>query len=425
MPQVGSDNASLVSRRGLIKASAGVALAATVAPHLAYAAGSDEIRIGLVGCGGRGSGAAAQAAQSSPGTKLVALADLFPDQIKNARERFVVEIEKDKYDVKDDMCFSGWDGYQKLLQTNVNYVILATPPGFRPMMVKAALEAGKNTFGEKPCAVDPVGARMVMEAGKIATDKNISFVAGTQRRHDPRYIETVKRIQDGAIGKVLAGQIYWIQEGLWNKPRLPEWSDMEWQVRDWLYFTWLSGDLIVEQHLHQIDVANWVMGTHPKQAIGLGGRQARIAPSYGNVYDHFAVDFEYPDGTHISSMSRQIEGCYNRISEQFVGANGIATAGLIKSPAGNWKAEASDINPYVQEHADNIASIRAGKPLNEAQQVAESTLTAIMGRMATYTGQVVRWKDMMESKLSLMPEKLEFGPLPVAPVAMPGKDKIV
>ncbi len=422
-----------LSRRGLLKtgttAAAAYATFAALGSNFAHAAGNDTIKIGLVGCGGRGRGAVANALEADPNVKLIAIADLFPDKIDETKTMWA-DKPKNQFDFVKN-CFSGWDSYKQLLALpEVDYAILATPPGFRPMMIDEAIKQGKHVFAEKPVAVDAPGCRQIMAAAKVATQKNLGLVAGTQRRHDPLYVETVKRIQDGAIGKVLAGQVYWIGGELWSKPRQPNWTDMEWQLRNWQYFTWLSGDLIVEQHVHNIDIGNWIMGSHPKLAIALGGRQVRTDPAFGMVFDHFAVDFEYSDGSHVTSMSRQQDQCYNRVSETFQGTKGSAmvSGGKILDDQGglSFKFPAKQmVNPYVTEHADLIASIRAGKPLNEGERIAESVLTAVMGRMSAYTGQVVTWQQALGSQVSLVPQKLEFGPLPVAPVPMPGKDKTI
>jgi myo-inositol 2-dehydrogenase/D-chiro-inositol 1-dehydrogenase len=421
------------TRRNFLKTTAGVSVAAMVSSlglNCAHAAGSDLIRVGLVGCGGRGRGAAVDCANSSKNVKLVAMGDLFQDQLDEAAKFFGTQ-PKEKYDVPKEKCFVGWDAYQKVLAADIDYVILATPPGFRPMMIDAAIKAGKHVFAEKPIAVDPTGVRMIIAAGAEAEKKGLGIVVGTQRRHNPAYVESIKRIKDGAIGKVAAGQVYWTQGGAWVKERKPEWTDMEWQLRNWMYFTWLAGDHIVEQHMHQHDIANWVIGSTPRLCIGVGGRQVRIDPAYGHIYDHFAVDYEYPNGARVTSICRQTDGCYNRVGENFIGTKGSAIPeSKIVDEAGKniWKYEApedAEANPYVLEHADLIASIRAGKPLNEAKTAAESTLTAIMGRMAAYTGKIVTWTQAMNSKLDLMPKKLEFGPIPTPPVAMPGKDLLV
>ncbi len=425
-----SNSASPLTRRSLMKASAAAAAFAALGTNFAHAAGSDRIKVGLVGLGGRGRGAAGNITDIDPkGVVIHAIGDLFPDKIVETRKMWK-DKPKASFDF-GDRAFSGWDAYKKVLATDIDYVILATPPGFRPMMIQAAIEAGKHVFAEKPVAVDAPGCRAIMESGKLAAQKNLGFVAGTQRRHQAKYIETIKRLNDGAIGKIISGQVYWIGNTLWNKPRQPGWTDMEAQLRNWMYYTWLSGDLIVEQHVHNIDVANWVMGEHPKFAISLGGAQARVGPEYGTTFDHFATDFEYSEGRHVMSLARQQDGCYNRTAEYFQGVGGSTrvSEGVIEPEKGDrYKFPAkidADTNPYEIEHADLLASIRAGKPLNEAQRIAESVLTAIMGRMSAYSGQIVRWTDAIKSDHSLMPDKLEFGELAVRPMPIPGKDKVL
>jgi predicted dehydrogenase len=350
--------------------------------------------------------------------------DLFQDRLDETIEGWK-EKPKEKYAVTPDRTFVGWDAYQKVLASDIDYVILATAPGFRPMMMKAAIEAGKHVFAEKPVAVDPAGVRMVLEAAKMATEKNLGIVAGTQRRHQPSYVETIKRIKDGAIGDIVSGSGYWMQGGLWSKPREAGWSDMEWQIRNWLYFTWLSGDHIVEQHLHQIDIMNWVMGGPPKLCIGMGGRMARTDPVFGHIYDFFSVQYEYANGVKWQSMCRQIDGTYGRTAEEVIGTKGkaIPERGITEGP-NKWRYESEkSVNPYEQEHTDLIESIRAGKPINEGKATAESTLSAVMGRMSAYTGKLVTFRQAMESPLDLFPKNLGFGPLPVPPVAIPGKEE--
>jgi predicted dehydrogenase len=418
------------TRRGFLQTTAAISAAAlaTMGTNYAHAAGSDKIRIGLVGCGSRGRGAAADSVNSSQNVQLVALGDLFQDQMTAAKAHFDTQ-PKAKYDIKTDQCFVGWDAYKKVLACDIDYVILATPPGFRPLMIDAAIKAGKHVFAEKPVAVCPTGVRMILAAAEEAEKKNLGFVIGTQRRHQPSYLEVIKRIHDGAIGKVVAGQVYWTQGGAWVKERKPEWTDMEWQLRNWMYFTWLAGDHIVEQHMHQHDVANWVIGEHPKQCIAVGGRQVRTDAAYGHIYDHFSVDYEYPSGARVQSVCRQTDGCYNRVGENFIGTKGSAiaeTSLFDEKGKRTWKFSSDEeVNPYEQEHADLIKSIRDGKPINEAKRAAESTLTAIMGRLAAYTGKMVRWTDALNSKLDLTPKKLEFGARPVDPVAMPGKTPMI
>jgi predicted dehydrogenase len=284
------------------------------------------------------------------------------------------------------------------------------------MHLKAAIEAGKNVFTEKPVCVDSTGYKTVIAAAELAKQKGLGVVAGTQRRHHAAYLEAMKRVKDGAIGDIVAARAYWNQGGLWNKPRQANWSDMEYQLRNWLYYTWLSGDHIVEQHVHNLDVVNWGMGGPPVRVVGVGGRQARTQPEYGHIYDHFGLDFEYANGVHMMSMCRQQAGTPGLVAESLVG-----TKGTLETQGPNaWKWKGEYTTPYQQEHTDLIASIRAGTPLNELKQVADSTLTAVSGRQAAYTGKVITFESIANGTDSLMPAKLEFGPIPTPPVAVPG-----
>ncbi len=415
-----------LSRREFLRttAAAAVAVAAGTRFSGAYAAGSDEIRIGIIGCGDRGTGALRDALSAAPGVRIVAMGDVFEARLQSSLQLIQGKFGK-QVDVPRERQFVGFDAYEKVLAQDINYVILATPPAFRPRHLKAAIDAGKHIFTEKPVAVDGPGVRQVLELADLAASKRLAVVAGTQRRHQAGYIETIQRIHDGAIGDIVAARCYWNQGGLWHKPREPGWSDVEWMLRNWLYFTWLAGDIIVEQHIHNIDVVNWAMRAHPVKAVSLGGRQVRTGSEFGYVYDHFATDFEYENGTHLISMCRQIDGCANSISEALVGNEGNAQVDKYTlTGAQAWQRPAAgdtEISPYVQEHADLIASIRADRPLNELRQVAETTLTAIMGRMAGYSGQLVTWEEALNSQESLVPEKIEFGPMPVPTVAMPGQ----
>jgi predicted dehydrogenase len=427
-----------VSRRDVLRgstaAATSAALFAALGTNFAYAQAPNKIKVGLVGLGGRGRGAAGNVVEADPqGVVIHAIGDLFPEKIAETREMW-----KDKPKENFDYAgreFSGWDAYKQVLATDIDYVILATPPGFRPMQLKAAIDAGKHVFAEKPVAVDAPGCRQILEAGKIAAEKKLAIVAGTQRRHDPMHIETIKRIHDGQIGDVISGQVYWTGNTLWSKKRESGWSDMEYQLRNWQYFPWLSGDLIVEQHVHNIDIACWVLGAPPRLALSLGGAQARVGPEYGVTFDHFATDFEWPEtvaqqgGKHVLSMARQQDNCYSRVQHQFQGTKGVAQveSGKIIDNGGKvWKfPEKLKVNPYVQEHADMLASIRAGQPLNEAEQIIASVMSAIMGRMSAYSGQLVRYSDALKSQVSLMPAKLEFGPLPPTAMPIPGRDRTI
>jgi predicted dehydrogenase len=437
MKQKVSNKKRDVSRRDFIKTTAVVSLAAvTLDASRAFAAGSDKLRVGLVGCGGRGTGAAMDCVRSSDNVEIVAMGDLFSDRLDKSLSKLSREFD-DKVTVTKDTSFRGFDAYKKVLGCDIDMVILATPPHFRPLQLRAAIEAGKHVFMEKPVAVDPVGVRSIIASAKLAEQKGLAIVAGTQRRHQAHYLEIMKRIHNDDIGEILSGQCYWNQDALWvtaaaenwKKRTALGWSDMEWQCRNWLFLTWLSGDHIVEQHVHNIDVINWAIGEHPVQCLGMGGRQVRTGPEYGNIFDHFAVEFEYPNGARVLSMCRQTEGCDHRISERVVGAKGSAytdgSNGSIEG-ANAYKYEGESASPYVQEHADLIASIRQGKPLNEGQRIAESTLCAIMGRMSAYTGRALKWDWAMNaSKLDLTPPSYEFGDLPVVPVAVPGKTPLI
>jgi predicted dehydrogenase len=367
--------------------------------------------------------------------KLVAMGDAFQDRLEGSKAQLLKNPKiAPLIDVTPERSFVGLDAFQKVLAADVNYVILATPPGFRPEHLRAAVTAGKNIFTEKPVAVDGPGIRNVLETYELAKTKNLGIVAGTQRRHGNGYVETMKRIHDGAIGEIRAARCYWNQGGLWNKPRQPEWSDLEWQLRNWLYFTWLSGDHIVEQHIHNLDVINWALQAHPISALGLGGRQVRTGPEYGHIYDHFTIDYEYPSGVHVLSMCRQMPGTDGRVAEDVQGTLGTSATSqdakrYIITGKNEWRLAPEQVgtDPYVQEHIDLIASIRKGQPLNELRQVAESTMTAILGRMSAYTGKTVTWDQAIGSQQALVPPsaQLAWGPMPVAPVAEPGKTELV
>lgn len=419
----GKDLLNGLTRRDFLRASAvataGIATQMTPGYAAAFAGQSETIRVGLIGCGGRGTGAARDCITAADGVELVAMGDLFPDRVARSKEQLTQALG-DKFKVTDERTFTGFDAYQQVIDSGVDLVILASPPGFRPEHLRAAINAGKHVFTEKPVAVDPVGIRSVIETADMAQSKNLAIVAGTQRRHDPKYVETIRRIHDGAIGEVLSGQVYWNQGGLWTAERKPEMSDTEWQIRNWLYFTWLSGDHIVEQHVHNIDVANWVLNAHPIRANGVGGRQVRTGPEYGHIYDHFAVELEYENGARVLSMCRQQDGTEGYVGEFFLGTGGTSNAADTIRGATAWRYEGERVNPYQQEHVNLIASIRAGQPINEGRQIAESNLAAIMAREAAYTGQAITWDQAMASNLSLVPQQLAFSDLPVPPVPMPG-----
>jgi myo-inositol 2-dehydrogenase / D-chiro-inositol 1-dehydrogenase len=399
------------SRRGFIKnVSWGLAAAAASVPRVHAAEGPEmEIKIGLIGCGGRGTGAVLDAMGAAtkviyPQTgyhtedvadgatierkniQVVALADLFEDRLARCHQ----QLQRLGVHVSKDRCFLGFDAYQQVLAIpEINYIILATPPHFRPAHLMAAVQAGKHVFAEKPFAVDVPGVRMVMQAGELAQQKSLGIAGGTQRRHMPSYQETIQRIHDGAIGEVVYAKCYWNGGQIWVIDRQDDWSDVEWQLRNWNYFTWLSGDHIVEQHVHNLDIMNWVLGTHPTRAVsGLGGRQVRTGDRHGHIYDHFAIEFEYPGGISVFSQ--------------------------------RWRFREREPSPYQQTHQDLIDSILRGKPLNEAQANAEATMTGILGREAVYSGQAIDWEKAMQSELRLGPDQYALGPYPMPPVPLPG-----
>ncbi|MBM4018038.1 MAG: Gfo/Idh/MocA family oxidoreductase [Planctomycetes bacterium] len=419
-----------ITRREFVRSAAATAAGAAAlaaAAHYAHAAGSDKIRVGLVGCGRRGRDAIKNCLDSSPGVEVVALGDLFPGVADALGKGLAAMGEKCK--VAPDRCFSGFDNYKKVIACDIDLVLLCAPPGFRPAHLAAALEAGRHVFMEKPVGVDPAGIRSVLASAEVADRKKLGVVAGTQRRHQAAYVETIKRLHQGAIGDVTAGHVYWMGDYSYYPAveRQAGWADMEWQVRNWNYFTWLSGDHIVEQHVHNIDVMCWVMKGPPRKCIGVGGRQQQTAPEFGHIYDHFAVEFEYDGGVRWASYCRQSANCSNRVSEHVAGTKGMSNcAGYIGGPAA-WNFQGEQASPYVQEHADLIAGIRAGRPLNECRTVAESTLAAVMGRMAAYTGREINYSWVLkESKLDLMPPALDLGAsLPPVEIAVPGKTLLV
>jgi predicted dehydrogenase len=391
-------------------------MAQELPPLLETAPDGKLLKAGLVGCGGRGTGAAFNFLNAGPNLEITALADVFQDRLDSCREKLRTGMAME---VSEKNCFIGFDAYKKVLDCDVDIVLMATPPYFRPEHFRACINARKHVFMEKPVAVDPVGARSIMASSKKAQAIGLSVVTGTQRRHQLNYIETFKQIQKGAIGEIVGANCYWNQSQLWYKNRQDGWSDMEHMIRDWVNWCWLSGDHIVEQHVHNIDVINWFTGMHPEKAVGFGARHRRVT---GDQYDFFSVDFIYPNGMHVHSMCRQINGCTNNVSEFIQGTKGFSNCrDTIYKPDGSqvWKydqhADASmrsrPVKPYDQEHVDLITAIRTNKPIVEAEGTAISTLCAIMGRISAYTGKEVTWDEMMNSGLKLGPEKCAMGPV--------------
>src|SRR5688572_15683420 len=420
------------SRRQFIETSSlavAGSLAALALPRNVHAGASEELKVGLIGCGGRGSGAASQALKADSKVKLWAMADAFEDRLElslNSLQK--IEEVAPKLDVAKERRFVGFDAYKQVIDC-CDVVLLCTPPQFRPLHLEAAVAAGKHVFAEKPVAVDAPGVRRVLKTCEEAKAKNLAVVSGLCLRYGFSFQETVKRIQDGQIGKIQALLANDYRGGIWVKPRQPGWNDMEWQMRNWYYFTWLSGDFNVEQHVHYLDVCTWVMkNEYPVKAVGMGGRQVRTGPEYGNIYDHHSVVYEYANGAKLFSNCRQQPGCYNEMSSFAMGSKGVAEVSerrLAISAASEWKYDMKKPdNLYQTEHDELFASIRNGKPINNGEYMAKSSLLAIQGRMATYTGQVVTWEQAMNSTEDLTPPKYEWGPLATPEIAMPGLTKV-
>ena len=390
------------------------------------------LKAGVIGCGGRGSGAAQNFMDAAPNVTIAALGDMFPDRLETCRKAL-----KEKYnlDIPDDKCFSGADNFQRVIDAGVDVLIIATPPAFRPAHFKAAVNAGKHVFLEKPMAVDPVGVRSIIADSRKAEAQGLCVVTGTQRHHQRCYIESYKQVHSGMIGEIVRGNVYWNGTIPWFRTKQPGQTDMEWMIRDWVNWTWLSGDHIVEQHVHNLDVFNWFTGLKPEKAVGFGARHRRPT---GDQYDMFSIDYVYEGGIHLHSMCRQLYAAQN-VSEFIQGTKGAWIGGdrinnTIVDLKGNviWqydfdkeKEEFQQMSPNVLEHVNWINHIRENKPICQAEETAISTMTAIMGRISAYTGAEVTWNEMMASDMSLVPDDLTFRNMDMSqyPVAVPGRER--
>lgn len=416
------------SRRHFLAASA----AATSGFATVHAAGDDTLRVGLIGCGDRGTGAASQALQADRNVKLVAMADAFEDRLQSSLNTLRGKRELiGKVDVAADACFVGFDAYREVIRRS-DVVLLCTPPHFRPMHFRAAVEAGKHVFAEKPVAVDAPGVRHVLQTVELARQKNLSVVSGLCLRYDNGFRETARRIHGGAIGDITTLFANDYRGGRWKKPRTDGQTDMQYQMRNWYNFTWLSGDFNVEQHVHFLDVCAWLMrDEYPVRAIGMGGRAALNSPDYGNIYDHFSVVYEYRTGVRLVSNCRQNPGCKNDLSAHAVGTRGRAvlserTGGLSIHADQTWVYEGPQNQMYQTEHDQLFAAIRRGRPINNGDYMTRSTLLAIMGRMAAYTGQQVTWEQALASREDLSPPRYAWDvSLADPPVAVPGLTRFV
>jgi predicted dehydrogenase len=430
------------SRRDFLKLSGAALLASNALERIAHAAqprsinampnlapgafarGDDTLKVALIGCGGRGTGAASQALSTAGNVKLVALADAFQDRLDNSLKSLRAE-HADRVDVTPDRCFVGFDAYQKAIDL-CDVAILTTPPGFRPIHFEYAISKNKHVFMEKPVAVDGPGVRRVLAAAEQAKQKNLKVGVGLQRHHDPGYIETVKRLQDGAIGDFTLFRVFWCDSGVWKRPRQPDWNEMTYQMRNWYYFVWICGDHIVEQHIHNLDVANWVMNATPARARGQGGLQFRNDIDHGEIFDHHMVEFTYPNGTKMMSLCHHWNDTWSDVSEHAHGTKGAADLGgyrIETRGAPEWKFAlprgTEPTNPYQVEHDVFFDAVRNDKPHNEAFYGATSTMTAIMGRMATYSGRDISWDEALNSKLALVPTKYDWDG---SPPSLPDKE---
>ncbi len=435
-----------ISRRGLIRNSGAAAAASTfmiIKPELVRGAGKERLRAGLVGCGGRGTQAVVDMMRGTENVDIVAMGDIFEDKLEasiaNIRKQKDFDTYKDRVKIEPDHRFVGFDAFKKVLASDIDYVMLATPPGYRPQHFEAAIDAKKHVFCEKPFGTDPAGVQRFMRAAKKSEELKLTVMSGAQRRNAKDYMETVKKIHDGQIGDVVATYASWEGTPVFPIPSLaqrkPNWGEMAWQHREWYSFVWICGDQIVEQHLHNIDVCNWVMNGHPVECVASGGvtwRKPGEDPEfYGNIYDHIGADFIYANGTHMSSRCRQYpRGSAQNVSELIVGTKGRSNAHDLGTGTGQDVRSAFQDqreNPYVREHAAMIASIRGDGPyVNHGMTVAETTMTCIMGREAAYSGQKLTWDMMMNSKLDLQPKEFDYDKkMDIPPLPVPGVYKFI
>jgi myo-inositol 2-dehydrogenase / D-chiro-inositol 1-dehydrogenase len=425
------------SRRAFLKNTSLAVVGSSLAYHSVVASSlstsrKPTLKVGLVGCGGRGTGAAAQALLADPDVVLTAMGDVFEDRLNDSYNE-LIKTGKEKVKVGNKNKFIGFDAYLKVIQSGVDVVLLATPPAFRPDHLMAAVNAGKHVFCEKPVAVDAPGVRKVLEAAKKAKEKNLSVVSGFCYRYDLSNRTTIEKILKGDVGDIRTVSTFRNGGELWIKPRQPEWTDMTYHMRNWYYYNWLSGDFIVEQAVHSIDLMSWIMGDEmPLKATGTGGRQVRVDDVYGNIYDHFAVEFEYKNGAKGFHFTRQQNGTSNRNTVDVMGTDGNASIILGRSHEitgkNAWKYTGPNNNMYQTEHDEFFASIRNAKPMNDGAWMANSTMLAIWARMAAYTGQTISWEQAINSNETLGPETRDYTwdlQWKVPPIARPGITKFI
>ena len=426
-----------LDRRKFLQSSSAAMIGTTLVniglPSNSFASSASVLKVGLIGCGGRGTGAAAQALQADANVSLTAMGDVFADRLEESYKALMEEVPT-KMKVDKATKFVGFDAYRKVIDSGVDVVLLATPPGFRPEHLMYAINAGKHVFCEKPVAVDPPGIRKVMEAAKKAKEKKLSLVSGFTFRYDYSKRALFEKIHQGAIGDIVSVSSTRNGGDLWYFPRQASWTDMEYQMRNWYYQNWLSGDYLVEMIVHSMDLMMWAVNDKlPIKATGTGGRQVRVDPKYGNIYDHFAIEFEFENNIRAFSFSRQQPGCSNRNSIEIGGTIGNAFANMGEwahtiTGKNKWVYEGEKNNPYQTQHDEFFASIRNSKPMNDGERMANSTMVAILGRMVAYSGQTLSWQDAINSNQALGPAHDEYdwnfkyaGP----PVAIPGITKVL
>lgn len=420
------------SRRDFLKSSTTAVAAGVLAGQLTprvFAAGSDVLKVGLIGCGGRGTGAASQALHADPNVKLTAMGDAFADKLQGSLQELKNSDVGEKVAVPTDHQFVGFDAYKRVIDSGVDVVLLTAPPHFRPAHLKYAVEKGKHVFAEKPVSVDGPGTRSVFETVRLAAEKRLALVSGLCWRYDPEKRATMQQVLDGAVGDIVAIQATYHTQTLKKFPRQKEWSEMEFQLRNWQHFTWLSGDHNVEQHVHSLDKVAWAMKDQPPVlCYGVGGRQARTGEESGNVYDHFAICYEYANGVKAFASCRQMDGCQSDVSDHVFGTKGVCHVfqhSVESAGKTTWKYKGPKGNMYQIEHDELFASIRNGNPINNGEYMTKSTLMAIMGRMAAYTGKTITWEQALNSKEDLTPKSYAWEKIPVPTVAIPGVTQFV
>ena len=416
-------NPNAQSRRNFVKTSSLLTGGLLAAPFLSsanYFSGADDvIKIALIGCGGRGTGAAVQALSTKQNVRLVAMADAFKDRLEDSLKNIneALEGKKDRVQVKEENKFTGFDAYKKAI-AQADVVILTTPPGFRPIHFEEAVNQNKQIFMEKPVATDPNGIQRVLKAAEIAKAKKLNVVVGLQRRYQNSYRELIKRVHDVAIGDIVSAQAWWNNDGVWVHPRQPGWTEMEYQMRNWYYFVWLCGDHITEQHIHNLDVINWALEAYPVKAQGMGGREVRKGKDYGQIYDHHYVEFHYGNGTILNSQCRHQKGTMSKVDELLIGTKGkvYCDAARITDNKGNTIYQFDkkmENQPYQNEHEELFAAIAKGEyKFWDAERGARSTMTSILGRMATYSGQNIEWDKAINSGINIMPTTYAFDAMP-------------